>query len=179
MSPLPKLNRHLAVAAIAAAAATMPGTSYAGEELRIMFVCPEGDCADAFEQDVAAYLGCKSILSNEAGSAPVQLPVELHGRSDVVVSYARTVSAVKMSELIKYADTYRVASLQPTSVAETSECIRVDKYDDGKIAGLVSLFQIGQFKALTPASKSCLEAMKANLPKTDFWCARLRASGAD
>jgi hypothetical protein len=102
--------------------------------------------------------------------------MELHGHSDIVISYARTTSKVRMSGLINYTDSYRVIPLQPASADDTSECIRVDKYDDGKVAGLVSLFQVGQFEGLTPASKSCLDAMKADLAKTTGWCARLRAT---
>jgi hypothetical protein len=91
-----------------------------------------------------------------------------------VIKYARTIPDTKTSDLIRYANTYQVTSLRSAAKADTSECVQLEKYDDGKSGGLVSLFQIGRIDGLDASSKACLDSMKANLPKEIGWCMRLR-----
>jgi hypothetical protein len=162
---------------VIAGAAVWSHPSHANDALKITFVCSEGECIDAFEKQVEAYLGCASVLSPlDAGSTPVRPPFELRGRANIVIKYARTMPDTETSDLIRYAKTYQVTSLRLGEEPDTSECVRLEKYDDGKSGGLVSLFQIGVFDGLSPSSKSCLDSMKASLPKEIGWCAHLKGT---
>lgn len=168
------LLRALAVAGFILIA----GSSQAEESdvLKLTFVCKEGDCQYAFEEDVDDYLGCGDVLI-DAASPSQEWRWPVGGKANLVVSYATAMADQSTEPLVKSAETYDVKHLYHTSATGASDCLRLDRYDDGKRAVSVLLLQIGQYKGLSDSAKQCLALARKDLPRNIAWCHHRRVGG--